>query len=518
MNYQIKKNDIEITIDGEKHLLYKESKNAAKLSALKEKLIGGGDIQLSWEECKQLSRNFCDAIAFLYSQKLSMLLISNYSEMLNLGIDAKFDMLIGTFKNYPKFTVKDILYALKNKENCIFNASLILSEFFKSTISSTKDSRSKYCSVITYEGKIYLTLSTVANNASLYAKNKKKVGIPVFESPLSYALEPLNKLELTDFDIEDFSKVSSENILGALFAFIQYKGEYKKLFSRIQSCDCKHLQKYIEDALIGLHKRSGLLKSFQSLNPSNIKIVDSCESIELAHIIFDCLGINYTSINDVNWAKMKNAINENDRYISNFEFLDQATFIQNYKLSEREEIIKQLIISSTYRDYLRIRTQLLEGERIDKNQYPVILDNPKDIKKYHDAIVNVYNKYRDIIKNESLNNLKSKFKKYLYENDKYKVIMPEKTEDIVSEGEKLHHCVASYVDRVCNGDTTILFIREKTDLKKPFYTVEVYNDGTVNQVYGFGDKVATTEVNNFVKEWQEKNQFINKLNYYGMAK
>ena len=39
----------------------------------------------------------------------------------------------------------------------------------------------------------------------------------------------------------------------------------------------------------------------------------------------------------------------------------------------------------------------------------------------------------------------------------------------------MHHCVATYIDRVAKGETCILFIREKERKEEPFYTMEVRN-------------------------------------------
>ena len=88
--------------------------------------------------------------------------------------------------------------------------------------------------------------------------------------------------------------------------------------------------------------------------------------------------------------------------------------------------------------------------------------------------------------------------------------MPTKAEDIANEGVKLHHCVKSYIRRVADGETNIVFIRKNTDLEKPFFTVEITNDNTIQQVHGFGNRNADTEpsLTEFVEKWAKDKKLV----------
>ena len=63
-----------------------------------------------------------------------------------------------------------------------------------------------------------------------------------------------------------------------------------------------------------------------------------------------------------------------------------------------------------------------------------------------------------------LQSQKEKWEKFIYENDTYKVIYPDKPELLAKEGIELRHCVKSYIDRVIDGVTNILFIRKQEDI------------------------------------------------------
>lgn len=76
--------------------------------------------------------------------------------------------------------------------------------------------------------------------------------------------------------------------------------------------------------------------------------------------------------------------------------------------------------------------------------------------------------------------------------------------EIVAEGQALHHCVGGYVQRAANGTTTILFIRQKSEPEKPFFTLEWCGDRVV-QCKGIKnfDYRQEKKVSDFVDAWLE---------------
>ena len=69
----------------------------------------------------------------------------------------------------------------------------------------------------------------------------------------------------------------------------------------------------------------------------------------------------------------------------------------------------------------------------------------------------------------------------------YITVIPQRTKDLVREGEALQHCVGTYLDSYASGRTNIVFIRHKEHIDQPLLTVEVSNEGGVKQCYGFND-------------------------------
>lgn len=130
-----------------------------------------------------------------------------------------------------------------------------------------------------------------------------------------------------------------------------------------------------------------------------------------------------------------------------------------------------------------------------------------DIREMHDTAMYFYDLRKNSIKREAFTKQFAKWRKWEYDkNEKFVVIAPKFPNDLAKEGTALHHCVKAYIDRVADGRTNIMFIRKKTDVDEPFFTVEITNDNMIQQVHGFGNRNACTEpgLEEFVEEWSEK--------------
>ena len=167
-------------------------------------------------------------------------------------------------------------------------------------------------------------------------------------------------------------------------------------------------------------------------------------------------------------------------------------------------------IASFYKDYLIMIKELGMA-----NVYHPQFKDKNDIQKMHDEIFEIYNVKKTIIQNEKFAKRIEVLKKFEYVDNDFSVVAPKEAEDLANEGIKLHHCVKSYIGRVANGETNIVFIRENTDLEKPFFTVEITNDNTIQQVHGFGNRNANTEpgLTEFVEKWaKDKNLMLHDIN------
>ena len=138
----------------------------------------------------------------------------------------------------------------------------------------------------------------------------------------------------------------------------------------------------------------------------------------------------------------------------------------------------------------------------------------EDIINKHDAVTIIYNAKKDEFQKEAFVKSVKKIAKYAYSDDNYSIVIPEVPEDLAKEGLELHHCVKSYISKVSNNITNILFLRKNNDINKPFFTIELSNDGYIEQIHGFGNRNVSSEpsIEYFIKNWMKAKK-INASNY-----
>jgi hypothetical protein len=144
------------------------------------------------------------------------------------------------------------------------------------------------------------------------------------------------------------------------------------------------------------------------------------------------------------------------------------------------------------RDYVRMNIQM----KNDFEKYP------RYLRTYHDITVKNYN----IAKNKSFNarmkRVAKSLEKYYYQNDTYSIIPPKSSEDLIEEGIRLNHCVASYIEGVANKETAILFLRKNSDLKSSLITMEIKNNKIV-QAKGKNNSNPQPEEKKFIDEYKK---------------
>ena len=87
----------------------------------------------------------------------------------------------------------------------------------------------------------------------------------------------------------------------------------------------------------------------------------------------------------------------------------------------------------------------------------------------------------------------------------YTIVLPTNAQDLVTEGNEMHHCVGGYIDRVANGDTLIVFVRHKDTPNKCYITAEIYpHSGKIGQYYlAYDHDITSTEDIEFKTALQE---------------
>lgn len=166
-----------------------------------------------------------------------------------------------------------------------------------------------------------------------------------------------------------------------------------------------------------------------------------------------------------------------------------VNYLKKQKMSPRTVI-------QTWRDYLRMARR----EGMDTTDDIVRL--PKDLKARHDQLAERINARRNEEKYDRLNaRIRERLpeaKRYFWEDDTYMIIPAGRCEELVEEGRALHHCVGAsdvYMNAMAEGRRWILFLRRKSELDKPYYTIEIdmFTD-EIQQYYSEYDRQPDKEV------------------------
>lgn len=152
-------------------------------------------------------------------------------------------------------------------------------------------------------------------------------------------------------------------------------------------------------------------------------------------------------------------------------------------------------------------------EKIYEDGVPEELRFPRDLVEAHDRA-------QQMVKHKASEALRSKFQKRYEELKPYEftdeetglTIRPcETQEEIIREGELLHHCVGLYAGSHAEGRTSIFFIRQIEMPATPYFTLE-YNQGYVRQNRGLKNCDRTPDVKAFEEKWLK---YIEKIKAKG---
>lgn len=130
---------------------------------------------------------------------------------------------------------------------------------------------------------------------------------------------------------------------------------------------------------------------------------------------------------------------------------------------------------------------------------------PKSLKLIHDVSTkNVTIKENEKLECQFVDKVNQKeYKDLEYFNKDFCVICPKNIEDLINEGNQLHHCVGSYTKRIIDGLSKILFYRKSNKKETPLVTLEVIGR-TCSQHRGFFDRDCTEKELHNIKIWAKE--------------
>ena len=192
---------------------------------------------------------------------------------------------------------------------------------------------------------------------------------------------------------------------------------------------------------------------------------------------------------------------------------DRMSVVQifNYiRRQMRENGMKSGEVLTTWSDYLSMACRL----KMDVND--AIIYRVRKLRQRHDELVELCGQKELAIrageileKYPHVEDIYQEVKEvYGYTGEDYTVIVPSRIEEIMDEGEKLHHCVGSsdrYWERIERRESYVLFLRRVSKPDAPYYTLEIEPDGTVRQKRTMYDrqKEDIKDAEKFLREWQK---------------
>jgi len=195
---------------------------------------------------------------------------------------------------------------------------------------------------------------------------------------------------------------------------------------------------------------------------------------------------------------------------------DRMSYVQikNYLVRQKgqqSESIHQVL--TTWKDYLSM------ARRVKMNVYDEIVYRASKLYQRHKELVKYIEENQLSVTagelaeaypyiNDILPGLQEK---YGFSSKTYTILAPEKIEDILEEGQALHHCIdkkKEYFERINNQESYILFLRKTKQPDQPYYTLEVEPGGVIRQKRTEFDrqKEDIEKASVFLRKWQAEVQ------------
>ncbi len=189
---------------------------------------------------------------------------------------------------------------------------------------------------------------------------------------------------------------------------------------------------------------------------------------------------------------------EFNRLVSEFNYkpISLAKYIDNIMRYEGEsyqhEVIHQLF------DYVVMMSAM-------SNRYEKY---PRYLRTTHNIAVRNYNRLKKEFAEDVFKNRIDTSMEFDYKN--WTIIYPKSTQDIKDEAVQQNNCVASYIDKVIDGQCHILFLRHKDNKNKSIVTIEVRDKKVVQQKGKFNrdtneeEKLVLTKYENYLNKNNKK--------------
>lgn len=198
---------------------------------------------------------------------------------------------------------------------------------------------------------------------------------------------------------------------------------------------------------------------------------------------------------------------------------EYKTLFDYLVMIDRTEALSFSSALTHYRDYLKMMRDMERNKQISKMLvtnptldpltvgyvgFGRIEKYPKFLRTRHDIVQKNYSVWENEVDEKTFYDMVKRGFEYKW--GKYQIVVPKTSADVRNEGTALHHCVASYVSRIMDGTTQIVFLREESD--ESLVTVEIRANAIV-QARGY----ANRNIDDAEEKWLKTFARAKNLNY-----
>lgn len=297
--------------------------------------------------------------------------------------------------------------------------------------------------------------------------------------------------------IRDCEKYYITNI-GTVLKKIPYYASYEQIFSagyhKIIDPTCLHRFKYgVGDIPKGLIK---ICKTYE------LKLTD--EMVKSYKLNSDCYHwIFEEEFNNLSIARLVKLLeykapvkeyygNRNWEYhYVYYNALDVLSKEYGYKLKSLLHYIDDLYTYEAMEVPTDTLKELFDYANMMSKISPKFDKYPKHFLTTHRIACRNYNRLKEEYKEEDFKKRINKAYEYVYKD--YKFIYPSCIQDIKDEAVAQSNCVASYIDRVINGNCHVMFLRKKESPDTSLVTLEIVNNRIVQAKRRFNYTISNDE-------------------------
>lgn len=332
--------------------------------------------------------------------------------------------------------------------------------------------------------------------------------------------KPVNSLssQLRGLSIDQIIEACKDKQYGKFLNFVRNQYRYDiynvgTLLSKIPLYS--RYEQIFSSGIDGIIEYRSFSKTINEIPKSLIKSAQ-VHSIRISDNIVECWKANvdaynlaytldYISLNDSDiWQILDKSDRVYDRVTHTYHYVSYiGTLINDYGYTAKALFlyIDRLKTFEAIEDMSYILRELLDYAKMMSFISPKYDKHPRNFLTTHKIATRNYNRLKQEFSEE-------KFKEQIrldYEGrfGEYCFIYPKCTQDIKDEAVMQNNCVASYIDRVIDGQCHILFLRKLDNLEKSLVTIEVRDDKIVQAYRHFNDPI-TIEDQWIIDKWNKK--------------